>query len=103
MFKVFFFFKDKLLSINVSGNTADEGLLNKDLVDADSSDRIEEKRSSNKWKYGIFFAIWLICAWYLLTVREKIPTEHNIVIDSRHERSMHQKKIFFFSKKIVND
>lgn len=41
-----------------------------------------------KWRYGIFFVIWLLVAWPLLTVREKNPIEHTVAIDSAHDKSM---------------
>lgn len=88
LFLFFVFFEEKMLTINVSENAVDEELLNKDSVVPDSSEAIGQKRSSNKWKFGVFFALWLLSAWHLLTVREKIPIEHNISIDSKHEKSM---------------
>lgn len=44
--------------------------------------------AAKKWRYGIFFVIWLLVAWPLLTVREKIPIEHTVAIDSAHDKSM---------------
>lgn len=45
-------------------------------------------QTAKRWKYGIFFVIWLLVAWPLLTVREKIQIEHTVAIDSAHDKSM---------------
>lgn len=43
--------------------------------------------TAKKWRYGIFFVIWLLVAWPMLTVRENIQIEHTIAIDSAHDKS----------------
>lgn len=60
-------------------------------------------RSTKRWKYGIFFAIWLLVAWALLTVREKIRIEHTVAIDSTSEKSNEKKnnKIDIFSRSLI--
>lgn len=54
---------------------------------AKPKDEIEGK-SRSKWKYGVFFGIWMMSAWHLLTVSEKILIEHSISIDAEHVQSM---------------
>lgn len=79
-------FLDQSLTINMSEFVAEEELLHKTGDFATAKDRNEGK-SYLKWKYGVFFAIWLLSAWHLLTVSEKILIEHSIWIDSDHVKS----------------
>lgn len=87
--------------INVDGvaDRAEENLLDKthqplimDGMDVannkdDNKTEINGKKSSHKWRYIIFFLIWLLSAWHLLTVKEKMLIKHNIVIESQHIKS----------------
>lgn len=45
-------------------------------------------QTAKRWRYGVFFVIWLLVAWPLLTVREKDRIEHVIAIDSTSEKSI---------------
>lgn len=80
----------------------DEELLIENSTSADRSDEKEmtttptlptasnEKAGHNAklWRYGVFFVIWLLVAWPLLTVREKDRVEHLIAIDSTNDKSI---------------
>lgn len=37
---------------------------------------------NNRWKYVMFFLIWSLSAWHLLTVKEKVLIKHDIVVNA---------------------
>lgn len=71
----------------------EEELLNKNSNKFNSNESGSSKSdsissSSSKWKYGVFFAIWLVSAWHLLTVSEKVLIVYPVSIDANHKKSM---------------
>lgn len=93
---MFFFSKINsiFLAVDVDGLNADEILLNKSTVNgpemvSEETMALEEtvKMRKIKWKYVIFFAIWLLSAWHLLTVEEQVLINHDIFIDAKHTKS----------------
>lgn len=72
------------------------------LITANVSDRLGEKeaptssnkpgRATKRWKYGIFFGIWMLVACAMLTVRENIRIEHTVAINSINEKSIEKNK-----------
>lgn len=58
-----------------------------DNSNLDDKNEPMEKKPKNKWKYVIFFAIWLFSAWHLLTVKENILIKHDILLDVEHTKS----------------
>lgn len=45
------------------------------------------KNHLNLLKQVVFSIVWLISAWHLLTVKEKIPHRFDISLDSHHTKS----------------
>lgn len=84
-------FIDKTLIINVNEYAvAKDELLHKNINETVAIEANKKRRTWKKWRYGIFLVIWLLCAWYLLTVREKIRSEHNVWISINHGQSILQ-------------
>lgn len=90
------YFETKTHAINVDGSNAEENLLEKTLFNGVNNEEKLDKKSSKKWKYIIFFGIWLLSAWHLLTVKEKMLIKHDILIDSQHTKSKIRNYIYSF-------
>lgn len=93
-----YYFEDEYESFTINVNEFVAFEDNK-LITANDTDRLDENeapissnnksgRATKRWKYGIFFVIWLLVAGTLLTVREKIRIEHTVAIDSTSEKSI---------------
>lgn len=89
----FCLFEDHILTINVYESNIEEEPQNKDSDSSNLKGTAEEKIIAKRWKYGVFFAIWLFSAWHLSTVAEKVLIEHSVSIDSNHEQSMFFNKV----------
>lgn len=99
--------KDEPLTINMN----EFAVFDDKLLTAKDADRLDEKkapppastsnkmgRTAKRWKYGVSLVIWLLVAFPLLTVREKIPIEHTIAIDSTSGKSIKKTDILNISR-----
>lgn len=70
-------------------------LENTSSVNSESAKNTEmvEKKLKVNWKYVIFFVIWLMSAYHLLTVKEKILIKHEILVKPKHTTSMSLQKL----------
>lgn len=80
--------EDRNLTLNVEQNCVDEQLLEENSRKSAKNPTAEKKMSSIKWKYVVFFIIWLGSAWHLLTVKEKVLVKHDILLDSKHTKGI---------------
>ncbi|XP_055295146.1 P protein-like [Sitodiplosis mosellana] len=80
--------KEKTLAIDVDGSVGDEKLLMETRTESKEKIETMKKKGKSKWKYVIFFAIWLMSAWHLLTVKEKILIKHDILMDAKHIKAL---------------
>lgn len=69
------------------------------ILDSDSGSKVEQSllgktqrqrtRPSNKWKYIVFMLIWLLSAFHLLTIEEKVLIKHDLVLERNYTKCMY--------------
>lgn len=75
--------QDKAFAVEGDDQSTDRSLLEDESTnDSNSSPK------KHLWKYVMFFLIWTLSAWHLLTVKEKVLIKHDVHINENISRSM---------------